>query len=370
MKIKSLLLGSAAAMFAVSGAQAADRVVDVVIPEPEAVEYVRVCDAYGTGYFYIPGTEVCMKIGGYIRYDIGVGDLNGVDSDNDGTVDTYKKNARWSLQHSTATETDFGTLRTYAEARFNYGNSAGWAWRDTDGVAATAPVWAFAHTAGTSISLNFAYMDLNGLRIGKDESFFTTFTGYGGSVINDTTGGGYGPFDTNLISYTWSGGAFSAGVSLEEQAGGTLINDYMPHVAFGAGYDAGIVNLRAVAGVDTVTNAWAGKVRADVDITDSISAFAMVMYSQAASAYGTWVNGGMNTWSVIGGASIGLTDAATFNTQVQWAQANGGVDEWAVAANINYQLTPTMIVRPEVQWARSNAGTNAWGFVTRFQVSY
>ncbi|MEP4753305.1 MAG: porin, partial [Nitratireductor sp.] len=54
MKIKSLLLGSAAALAAVSGARAADA---VVIAEPEPVEYVRVCDAYGAGFFYIPGTE-------------------------------------------------------------------------------------------------------------------------------------------------------------------------------------------------------------------------------------------------------------------------------------------------------------------------
>ena len=59
MKLKSLLFGSAAALVAVSGARAADA---VVIPEPEAVEYVRVCDAAGTGYFYIPGTETCLKI--------------------------------------------------------------------------------------------------------------------------------------------------------------------------------------------------------------------------------------------------------------------------------------------------------------------
>lgn len=25
------------------------------------VEYVRVCDAYGTGFFYIPGTETCIN---------------------------------------------------------------------------------------------------------------------------------------------------------------------------------------------------------------------------------------------------------------------------------------------------------------------
>ncbi len=36
--------------------------------EPEPVEYVRVCDAYGTGYFYIPGTETCLQIGGYVRF--------------------------------------------------------------------------------------------------------------------------------------------------------------------------------------------------------------------------------------------------------------------------------------------------------------
>ncbi|MFK3668499.1 porin, partial [Ochrobactrum teleogrylli] len=71
MNIKSLLLGSAAALVAASGAQAADA---IVAPEPEAVEYVRVCDAYGAGYFYIPGTETCLRIHGYVRYDVAGGD--------------------------------------------------------------------------------------------------------------------------------------------------------------------------------------------------------------------------------------------------------------------------------------------------------
>ncbi|KQO75300.1 porin [Rhizobium sp. Leaf262] len=46
MNIKSLLIGSAAALAAVSGAQAADA---IVAAEPEPLEYVRVCDAFGTG---------------------------------------------------------------------------------------------------------------------------------------------------------------------------------------------------------------------------------------------------------------------------------------------------------------------------------
>ena len=51
MNIKSLLLGSAAALLAVSGARAADA---VTVAEPEPAEYVKICDVYGAGYFYIP----------------------------------------------------------------------------------------------------------------------------------------------------------------------------------------------------------------------------------------------------------------------------------------------------------------------------
>ena len=72
MNIKSLLLGSAAALVAVSGARAADA---IIAAEPEPVEYVRVCDAFGTGYFYIPGTETCLRIHGYVRFDVFGGEL-------------------------------------------------------------------------------------------------------------------------------------------------------------------------------------------------------------------------------------------------------------------------------------------------------
>ena len=59
MNIKSLLIGSAAALAAVSGAQAADA---IVAAAPEPMDYVKVCDAFGTGYFYIPGTETCLRL--------------------------------------------------------------------------------------------------------------------------------------------------------------------------------------------------------------------------------------------------------------------------------------------------------------------
>ncbi len=63
MTIKKLLLGSTAVLMTASFAHAAD----AVVVEPEPTEFVRVCDAYGSGFFFIPGTETCIRFGGYVR---------------------------------------------------------------------------------------------------------------------------------------------------------------------------------------------------------------------------------------------------------------------------------------------------------------
>src|SRR5450756_1394730 len=62
--ITRLVLGSAAGLLAIGGVQAAD------LPmKAKAVEYVKVCSLYGAGFFYIPGTDTCIKLGGYLRVD-------------------------------------------------------------------------------------------------------------------------------------------------------------------------------------------------------------------------------------------------------------------------------------------------------------
>src|SRR5215475_15533581 len=63
-RVKSLLLGSVAALVAVSGTQAADLPV-----KAKPVEYVRICSLHGEGFYYVPGTEICLKVGGYVRAD-------------------------------------------------------------------------------------------------------------------------------------------------------------------------------------------------------------------------------------------------------------------------------------------------------------
>jgi Porin subfamily len=59
---KSLLLGTAAGLVAVAGAQAADMPVKAA-----PVQYVKICSLYGDGFYYIPGTDTCLKMGGYLR---------------------------------------------------------------------------------------------------------------------------------------------------------------------------------------------------------------------------------------------------------------------------------------------------------------
>ena len=63
--VRTLILGTAAGLMAISGAQAADLPV-----KAKAVEYVKVCTLYGAGFFYIPGTDTCIKLGGYLRADV------------------------------------------------------------------------------------------------------------------------------------------------------------------------------------------------------------------------------------------------------------------------------------------------------------
>jgi len=71
--VKSLLLGSAAGLVAASGVMAADLPTRKAAP----VDYVRICSLYGPGFFYIPGTDTCIKIGGKVRFEAQYGEPRG-----------------------------------------------------------------------------------------------------------------------------------------------------------------------------------------------------------------------------------------------------------------------------------------------------
>ena len=357
MNIKSLLLGSAAALIAVSGARAADA---VVVAEPEPAEYVRICDVYGAGYFYIPGTETCLRVGGYVRYDIGIGDREGtrdvIDRLNGGLNDTYYKQGRLSLRTWTGQETELGTLKTYTETRFNFGN--------------TTP--AGYNVAGNKgVSLNFAWIQLGGLRIGKDESAFDTFSDYAGNVIDDTIVG-YGSFDTNLISYTFdAGNGFSAIVSLEQGSGAYTIDSYMPHVVVGAKYSQGWGGIVGVVGYDSAFEEWAGKVRLDVNATEQLSLFVMGGYGTEDNVVTNFYKQWEGNWAIWGGATYKVNEKTSLNAQLSYDEGK----TFGLAANGAYTIVPGFTITAEVDYY--NLSSSAYhgkddgvGGILRFQRNF
>jgi len=84
-------------------------------------EYVKVCSLYGAGFYYIPGTDICMKLGGYVRYQVstgvgnnisfgpffGTGGLNTRSTD----IDVAQR-VRVNFTMDTRQQTAYGTLRT------------------------------------------------------------------------------------------------------------------------------------------------------------------------------------------------------------------------------------------------------------------
>ena len=115
--VKSLLLGSAAGLVAMAGAQAADLPV-----KAKPVQYVKICSLYGAGFYYIPGTDTCIKVGGYVRAEVNyqAGGSYGVPTPSGGSVSGLYMNDRnaflqdWrtraAITLDTRSQTEYGTL--------------------------------------------------------------------------------------------------------------------------------------------------------------------------------------------------------------------------------------------------------------------
>jgi len=126
--VKSLLLVSAAGFVAVSGAQAADLPV-----KAKPVEYVKVCSLYGAGFYYIPGTDICMKVGGFVRYQVNyhagtslaAGPFSGTGGFNNRIqMPEVVQRARAVATFDTRQQTAYGTLRTYLLIGFTHDSNS------------------------------------------------------------------------------------------------------------------------------------------------------------------------------------------------------------------------------------------------------
>lgn len=166
--VKSLLLGSAAGLVAVAGAQAADLPV-----KAKPVEYVKICSAYGAGFYYIPGTDICLRVGGYVWSEFEVNNLGaGAGNSATGAIggdSVRNRNDNWTsfrVRFDTVfdarTNTEYGTLRSYA--------SVGWQW--TTNLDGFQQQQLPASTGNYAWYYDRAFIQFAGLTFGYVGSFF------------------------------------------------------------------------------------------------------------------------------------------------------------------------------------------------------
>ncbi len=180
-----------AAMLAGLGvAQAADLPVKAA-----GVNYVKQCTAEGPGFYYIPGTDTCLKVGGYLYAEGYYNTYSNYPLSNDKTYSI----STGGLILDARTATDYGTLRSFMEARFR--------WR-------TADPWS-AGPNQAEVDLRQAFIQFGGFTFGHLESFFSYYAnanvlGTDPATIGDDT-------KINLIAYTAQfANGFSATLSLED----------------------------------------------------------------------------------------------------------------------------------------------------------
>jgi hypothetical protein len=226
--VKSLMLGSAAGLVAMSGAQAADLPV-----KAKAVEYVRICSLYGAGFFYIPGTDTCIKIGGYLRADLNIhaGNSNAPFVSGDGGLqdrfaNQYNDYARMALTIDTRTATEYGVVRTFGQidstfATQGVGNSLNNGSSIESGGGGIGGL-AFNNTVGAGYTTpEFLFIQFAGFTFGKSASAFNTpWHGFPGNNTAYLVGG----YDTvtgiNNVQYTAQfGNGVSGTIGLDDSSG-------------------------------------------------------------------------------------------------------------------------------------------------------
>jgi Porin subfamily len=211
----NLIFGSVA-LFASDKAQAADLPV-----KAKAVEYVRICSLYGAGFFYIPGTDTCIKLGGYLRADVtyngGIYDLpfwNGEGGIQDRYTNKYNARSRMSLTVDTRTATEYGVVRTFAQGDFQF---------STFGSTSAIGYGPSLFPAGTNGELNndtvgngyvavaMVFIQFAGFTFGKSASAYNTpWHGYPGNSTSYLVGGYDTVVGINNVQYSWQ---FGNGVS-------------------------------------------------------------------------------------------------------------------------------------------------------------
>ena len=390
MKIKSLLIGSAAAIVAAPAAFAAD----VIIAEPEPVEYVEVCDVAGAGYFYIPGSRTCLQISGLVRHELQFGENDSpVDGGEfNGERDGIDSLVRGELNIRTFTETELGDLTSFIRFRANDENNDALSVvlneetgeLDTQGAALNG-----------SVFLNNATIGLGGLLMGLSDTL------YDGGIAGEFDS--FGGDRVHFIRYTADLGAFSAALSLEAERSFDSRFDYVPNVVGQISGDIGALSVDLWAAYDDedeIEVAATGLLLEDDEFVtgdDEFSLKARVGFDfgpaalQVAGTYNSGENYYDNgyEWSVGASATVGLGEKASLTFGGQYfadgldtvattldvaegefvtvdVDGNDDAEEWRIGANVDYEIVDGFDVKVAVNYRNIDDGIDGTDDVDGF----
>jgi len=377
MTIKSLLIGAAGALAFTGAAQAAD------LPAPEPVDYVRICDAYGSGFYYIPGTETCLRVFGRLRVDYryyGAGDVFGVEDGH------WRFRSRAYVRMDSRTSTEYGLLRTYADLWFTV---------DEDDHYNVDSQWAHIYRA---------FIQFGGLTAGRTASFFDPGVG---STLWAVTGPATSDTEMNVLAYTASfGNGMSASLSLESGANrragwpGTHaayaeFPDLVANIRIDQGWGSAMIG--AIIHDAVVDTGWGINATISGRLPTGTSAFlsaawadgvvsAVIPYWQYGNVVGAplrdFLGGGtVEGWSVYGGLSHAFTPmvsagiAASY-ASLEWTTGGGnareynrldiqGVVTWRPASG--FAISAEVDYRDEERKAFRTRSADGWVGVFRLQ---
>src|SRR5712675_1496004 len=270
--VKRLILGSAAGLLAMSGAQAADLPV-----KAKAVEYVKVCSLYGAGFFFIPGTDTCIKLGGYLRIDTtfngsGTQDnpaWNGDPGQMNRYRDYFSTRSRMAFTVDTRTATEYGVVRTFGQADFQFDTLGGGTFNPNSLSTTLGNNGNLLNSAGGGYTaVEFVFLQFAGFTFGKSASAYATpWHGYPGNNSSFLIGGHDTVTGVNNIQYTAQfGNGVSATIGLDDPSAFNRTSLYNLSTASaanavvsaaGIGVNAyGGVNMPDIVGNIRIDQAW------------------------------------------------------------------------------------------------------------------
>jgi hypothetical protein len=305
------LLGSSAALLVAYSANAADAVV-ADAPVPPTGSYVQVCDAFGTGYFYIPGTETCLKLSGAVSFTAG----------NDTYANENFAGAEAYLDIDTKSDSELGTIGT--KVRLSSKNNF--------------DAYYVGGNPERTTDVELAYVTVGPAYFGYKETLFNTKLGYGDFDLETLAGHDLNTTTIGFLQNNIVGGVY-AGLALETSNRGEFFDndgrfadDYVPDVVGRVGIADqawGGVDLSAAYSDDAET--WLVKATADLKATDALD-------FRLSAGYGKQ-DGGTDGYLLTAAGKYAFNDKLNVFTGVGYLDVDA-FDDSSVAANVGVNWTP------------------------------